>query len=117
MATVPRAEWPIVAGDDEDFEWEFVDGDGAPINVTDREFSLQVRQWRGQTGEPLAVATCVVGGIDGNLVLISLSAVQTGLLGAVGTSVAADLQQVVGGKSSTVVKIDMPVDRDVTRED
>lgn len=66
MADPARLDLQLVAGDEEIIEFELVDTAGAPINITGRTYTLEVRANPASTGTADCTFVCVVPiGTDG----------------------------------------------------
>jgi hypothetical protein len=99
----------MTAGDDYDLVVTVVDAAQAPINLTGRTFKAQARQF---TDSPDVVDFTIdtTGAATGQLTL-SLAATATAVL----KPGVWDLQQVVGGKTQTLLAGKLYVNAEVTR--
>lgn len=105
----------FTAGDDEDYVFYFWTDrhQTVPLDLTGRTYSAQVRTKRGNTSvSPSAELGITV--LD-NTVMVSATAEQTRALRDNGRRYYWDLEQVYGGKRSTLFTGGVTVSDDVTR--
>jgi hypothetical protein len=99
----------LTAGDDYDLVVTVVDGNQAPIDLTGRTFTAQARQF-ADSPDVIDFTIDTAGAASGQLTL-SLAAVVTAVL----KPGVWDLQQVVGGKTQTLLAGNVYVNAEVTR--
>jgi hypothetical protein len=99
--------WEIVAGDDESVTFDF------ESSVAAYTFTCQIRERRGQVGDPIVTATCTPAS---DTCVVTLTDTQTRTLGDYGRRrFWADLQQDNGSTRTTLFYISVIVQKDVSR--
>jgi hypothetical protein len=103
--------WEIVAGDDESVDFNF-----DPTDVSSYTFTCQIREKRGDTGDPIVTATCSDGVPSATKCRVALTDTQTRTLADYGKRrYWGDLQQDDGTTRSTQFYISVVLQKDVTR--